>query len=77
MRHVQAFNEVFRQALQKTNLLQPEDDQPISEIELWRQRSAIMGTLYENMFSTEFKFVLQVLEDVRSDTVVEFNLLRQ
>ena len=77
VKHIQKFNEVFQQALKKVNLLQPEDDLPISEIELWRQKSAIIGTLYENMFAPEFKQIVQVLEDVRSDPVAEFNLLRQ
>lgn len=46
------------------NELTPSRDDPIAEIELWRNRSALIGTIYENMLTPEFKKMMQVVEQV-------------
>ncbi|CAL6054637.1 Dynein_heavy chain [Hexamita inflata] len=74
---ITGFNEVFNQALKKVYSLEPENDQPISEIELWRQKSAIIGTLYENMFTPDFKLIVQIIEKVQNDETKVFQQLRQ
>lgn len=74
---VSNFNEVFRQALNKLAAMTPVDDLPVSEIELWRQKAATIGTLYENMFTPDFKTIVQILEKVSNDEVKLFQQLRQ
>ena len=77
LENVKTFNSIFQDALDKVYSLKPEDDQPLSEIELWRQRSAVIGTLYEAMFTPDFKLIVQVLERVENETVRQFSKLRQ
>ena len=76
LENVKTFNSIFQDALDKVYSLKPEDDQPLSEIELWRQRSAVIGTLYEAMFTPDFKLIVQVLERVENETVRQFSKLR-
>eukprot|EP00702_Spironucleus_salmonicida_P008256 EST49547.1 Dynein heavy chain [Spironucleus salmonicida] len=76
LKQLELWTPIVQKAFDTYNQLTHQSDTPMDEIELWRHRSALIGTLYENMMTPEFKKLIQVIEPVTNQVVTHFITLR-